>query len=203
MYELNLALPFISTIRRQEAQAVADFIRPYADPQATVIEVGPGTGFYTAMLAESFHEVVAIEDSPRMAQILREKLDASRVRNVRVVNADFLALPLDGSFDVGVAIGVLDYIADPARFVGKMCQAAQRAVVITAPQRGLWGWCFRTAARVRRTAVYCHRASAPTEWAPEWECSIIEAGLNTRFTRGLTLVAALERPQEAARVRTP
>ena len=203
MYELNLALPFISAIRRQEAQAVADFIRPYADPQGTALEVGPGTGFYTVMLAEYFREVVAVEDSPRMARILREKLEAARVRNVRVVDADFLALPLDGSFDVAVAIGVLDYIADPARFVGKLCEASRRAVILTAPQRGLWGWCFRTAARLRRTAVYCYRTCAPIEWAPDWECSVIEAGLNTRFTRGLTLVAALERPQEAARVRTP
>jgi protein-L-isoaspartate O-methyltransferase len=202
LYELNLALPFISAIRRQEARAVTDLIRRYADRKATALEIGPGTGFYTTLLADAFREVVAIEESPGMARILQDKLAAAGVGNVTVVNADFLAQPPAKEFDVAVAIGVLDYIAGPAEFVAKMCAAARRAVILTAPQRGLWGWCFRTAARLRRIAVYCHGTCAPAEWAPDWQCSVCEAGLSTRLTRGLTLVAALERPQEAARVRT-
>jgi len=203
LYELNLALPLISRIRRQEARAVENLIQRHAHSGRTALEVGPGTGFYTLMLARAFREVVAVEDSPRMAQILKRKLAAANLRNVTVVNHEFLALPLDDRFDVAIAIGVLDYIADPAQFVAKMCGAARRAVIVTAPQRGMWGTCFRAGGRLRKTAVYCHDRRAPIAWAPGWRCSVTEVGLNSRVTRGLTLVVTLEPAQVGVSVRTP
>jgi SAM-dependent methyltransferase len=203
LYELNLALPLISRIRRQEARAVANLIERHAHGSRTALEVGPGTGFYTVMLARAFREVVAVEDSPRMAEILKRKLAAAEVRNVTVVNHDFRAVALDDRFDVAMAIGVLDYVADPARFVAKMCAAAQRAVILTAPQRGMWGACFAAAGRLRKTAVYCHDRCAPSAWVPGWRCSVTEVGLNSRLTRGLTLVVALEPAQVDVSVRTP
>lgn len=203
LYDLNLALPIISAIRRQEQRAIAGLISRYAGRDRMALEVGPGTGFYTLALAHAFSKVVAVEDSPRMADILREKLAARRVGNVEVINRDFLTLPIEQEFDVAVAIGVLDYIADPGAFVAKLCAAAGRAAIFTVPQRGLWGACFAAASRLRRTAVYCHHRHAPSAWAPGWQCTVTEVGLNTRLTRGLTLVAALEPAQEAARVRTP
>ena len=202
LYDLNLALPLISAIRRQEARAVAELIGRHGHVSRTALEVGPGTGFYTLALARAFREVVAVEASAGMAEILRAKLAAAKAANVTVLNHDFLTLALDGHFDVAVAIGVLDYISDPAAFVAKLCARARCAVILSAPQRGLWGACFAAAARVRRIAVYCHHRSAPAAWASGWRCTVSEVGLNTRFTRGLTLVAALEPPQEADRART-
>lgn len=201
LYDLNLALPFISAIRRQEARAIADLIGRYAEGAGRALEVGPGTGFYTLMLARAFREVVAVEECEAMARILSDKLAAAGMDNVMLVNHDFLRLRLDGQFDLAVAIGVLDYIADPAPLVAKLCAAARRAVILTAPQRGLWGACFAAAARLRGIAVHRHHGCAPNAWAPGWRCAVTEVGLKTRFTRGLTLVAALEPPQEADRVR--
>jgi SAM-dependent methyltransferase len=199
LYDLNLALPFISAIRRQEARAIADLIARYAEGADGVLEVGPGTGFYTLMLARGFREVVAVEECEAMARILSDKLAGAGVDNVTVVNHDFLGLRLERQFDVAVAIGVLDYIPDSAPFVAKLCAAARRAVILTAPQRGLWGACFAAAARLRGIAVYRHHRCAPTAWAPGWKCAVAEVGLKTRFTRGLTLVAALEPQQEGGR----
>ncbi len=192
LYELNLALPVISTIRRQEARAVADLIRRYADPGGRALEIGPGTGFYTMALARAFGQVVAVEDSATMAGIVRARLAAAGADNVTVVNGDFLGLPVDGDFDVAAAIGVLDYVADPAAFIARMCRAVRRAVIITTPQRGLLGACFAAAGRLRGIRVYRYQRCAPSTWMPGWRCSVREVGLRTRFTRGLTLVAALE-----------
>ena len=192
LYEIKLALPFISTIRRQEARAVGELIRRYSDRQGRALEVGPGTGFYTLALARAFGEVVAVEDSSTMARMLTERLAAAGARNVTVVNHDFLALPLDGGFDVAAAIGVLDYVDDPAAFVAKMCRVARRALIITVPQRGLWGAWFAAAGRLRKIRIYRHHRQAPGAWAPGWRCNITEVGLHTRLTKGLTLVAALE-----------
>ena len=192
-YDLNLSLPVISLIRRQEARAVSDLIARYADGGGRALEVGPGTGFYTLELARRFREVVAVEESAGMAGILRERLELAQTSNVTVVNRDFLALPADGSFEVAVAVGVLDYISDPAAFVSRMCASARQAVILTVPQRGLWGKCFVVANRLRKTAVYCHDLKAPGRWSPDWRCMVKEVGLKTPLTKGLTLVAALER----------
>lgn len=192
-YETNLSLPFISAIRRQEARAVGDFIARYTDKDCRVLEVGPGTGFYTLKLAKCCREVVAIEDSAGMAQILQSKLQ-SQASNVTVINKNFLSLPVEGAFDVAVAIGVLDYIAEPAAFVAKLCAAARRAVILTVPRRGLWGACFAAGSKLRKIKIYRYDRAALRALAPDWRGEITEVGLKTPFTKGMTLVAAFERP---------
>jgi SAM-dependent methyltransferase len=230
LYETNLRLPVISRIRRDEARVLGELIARYADMGGRALEVGPGTGFYTRLLAGSFREVVAIEEAPGMVAILRGNLAAAGVQNVRIVQGDFrrwetesrepkvesgeLSVPsdaaftppptprlpnlesrisaLDHQFDVAVAIGVLDYIAEPGEFVAKMCAAARRAVIITAPQRGLLGRCFVAGGAMRKTRVYCYHREAIPAWAPGWRCTVTEAGRATRLTKGLTLVAAFE-----------
>jgi len=194
LYDLNVSLPVIATIRRQEARAVVSAIARYANTARRVLEIGPGTGFYTRLLARRFPEVVAVEESPAMAGILRQKLAIAGAANVTLVNSDFQSLSLDGEFDMAVAIGVLDYIAEPRSFVERMCAAARRAVVVTVPQRSFWASCFIIGGRLRNTQVYCHEVAAAASWAPRWRCRVEEVGLRTRFTRGLTLVAAFERP---------
>ena len=193
LYEANLRLPVVSRIRRDEARVVGDLIARYADASGRALEIGPGTGFYTLALARSFKEVVAIEDAPQMVTILREKLATAGARNVRIEQGDFRQLALDGEFDVALAIGVLDYIAEPTEFVAKMCAAARRAVILTVPQRGLLGRCFVAGGAMRKTRVYCYEREAISAWAPGWGCTVAEAGRATRLTRGLTLVAAFER----------
>jgi SAM-dependent methyltransferase len=193
LYEANLRLPVVSRIRRDEARVVGDLIARYADASGRALEIGPGTGFYTLALARSFKEVMAVEDAPQMVVILRERLAAAGAQNVRIEQGDFRQLPLDGEFDVALAIGVLDYIAEPTEFVAKMCAAARRAVILTVPQRGLLGRCFVAGGAMRKTRVYCYNREAIPDWAPGWGCTVVEAGRATRAMRALTLVAAFER----------
>lgn len=192
-YDQHLSRPFISRIRRQEAQAVRELISAHAGPGDTALEVGPGTGFYTMMLAERVRRVTAIEDSRTMAEILSRRLEAEGVENVSVRHADFLTFADDEAFDVVMAIGVLDYIPEPVAFVTRMCELARKAVILTVPQRGLWGACFAVSNRLRGISVFCYRDASVAKWAPGWRCAVTEAGLKTPLTRGLTLVAALER----------
>lgn len=193
LYEANLKLPVVSRIRQDEARVVGELIARYADAEGRALEVGPGTGFYTRALARAFREVVAVESSAGMVQILRAKLGAEGAGNVVIHHGDFRELAVDGEFDVAVAIGVLDYIAYPKVFVERMCWAATRAVIVTAPQRGLLGRCFVAGGAARNTRVYCYDRDEVSGWAPDWQCTIAEAGRATRLVRGLTLVAAFER----------
>ncbi len=161
-------------------------------PTTRALEIGPGTGFYTTMLASRVRHVTAIEDSAGMAELLTRRLAREGVENVSVVNDDFRVYGAEDDFDVVMAIGVLDYIPEPVEFVSRMCALAERAVLFTVPQRGLWGTCFVASNRLRGISVFCYREATVTEWAPGWRGAVKEAGLKTPLTRGLTLVAALE-----------
>ncbi len=56
----------------------------------TVLEVGPGVGQLTRLLAEAAGRVVAVELDPRMVAVLREEL--RDLPNVEIVEGDILAL---------------------------------------------------------------------------------------------------------------
>jgi SAM-dependent methyltransferase len=194
-YDRGLSLPLIASLRQQEAQVVEELIATHAAGSATALEIGPGTGFYTLLLAKSVGHVTAVEDSAGMAEILRGKLARAAVSNVDVVNADFRDLTLDQRFDLVVAIGVLDYIAEPEPFVERMCALTRGAVLFTLPQRCFWGTCFAAGNRLRGISVYRYHGDAVPAWADGWRCTVREVGLKTPLTKGLTLVAALERGQ--------
>lgn len=191
-YERKLSLPIVSAIRRQESATINSLIERYVGPDCRALEIGPGTGFYTRALAQACREVVAVEDATEMADILREKLAAHS--NVTVLNNDFRALPTDDKFEVVMAIGVLDYISEPAAFVDKMCGLATKAVIFTTPHRSFWGWVFSTGSKLHKINVYCRGCDTVAEWVPSgWQCATaLEVGLKTPLTRGMTLIVALE-----------
>ncbi len=56
----------------------------------TVLEVGPGLGFLTMMIAPKVKQVVAVELDDKLAEVLRTGLLAKKVENVEVVNEDIL-----------------------------------------------------------------------------------------------------------------
>jgi 16S rRNA (adenine1518-N6/adenine1519-N6)-dimethyltransferase len=60
---------------------------------ATVIEVGPGTGVMTAVLAESSGHVIAIETDDRLLPILENQV--GDYDNVEIIHADFLKVDLE------------------------------------------------------------------------------------------------------------
>jgi SAM-dependent methyltransferase len=191
-YDRQLRRPVISALRRQEAEAVRELIAAYARKEDTALEIGPGTGFYTLMLAPRVRHVTAIEDAPGMAGLLSGKLAQAGIENVTVLNQDFRTHHAAQPYDLTMAIGVLDYVPDPQGFIARMCAVTRKAVIFTVPQRGLWGTCFAAANRLRRISVYCHHGDTLAGWAPGWRCAIRQVGLKTALTRGLTLVAALE-----------
>lgn len=193
LYNLKIRLPFISSIRRSEEEAVSKLIDKYANSNGRALEIGPGTGFYTMELARRFREVVAVEHSTKMTEILKERLAENKITNVTVTNEDFRTFPVEDKFDLAIAIGVLDYIEEPCAFVGKMCAAAERAVVLTAPQKGFLGACFVWSCKCIHTPVFCHDQKAPHTWVDGWNIAAVkDVGLKTPLTKGMTLIVALE-----------
>lgn len=76
------------------AQAIID--RAGVQPDDIIVEIGPGLGALTIPLARAARTVIAIEKDRRLACILREELTGAGVANVEVMEADVLAIALDG-----------------------------------------------------------------------------------------------------------
>jgi SAM-dependent methyltransferase len=60
------------------------------DADATVVDLGAGTGQFTLAAAGAVRKVVAVDVSPPMLDLLRAKLRAAGVENVECVHAGFL-----------------------------------------------------------------------------------------------------------------
>lgn len=72
-------------------------------PRDVVLEIGPGKGTLTAILAARAETVIAIEKDPRLAAELRARFTAS---NVRLLEADALDVPWP---DASVVCGNIPY----------------------------------------------------------------------------------------------
>jgi protein-L-isoaspartate(D-aspartate) O-methyltransferase len=57
-------------------------------PEHTVLEIGAGSGYQAAILAQLACQVYTIERIPELARQARESLDQCRVRNVEVIEGD-------------------------------------------------------------------------------------------------------------------
>ncbi|HTC54877.1 MAG TPA: protein-L-isoaspartate(D-aspartate) O-methyltransferase [Candidatus Sulfotelmatobacter sp.] len=69
-------------------------------PTDKVLEVGTGSGYVTALLAELAAQVVSIERHPALADCARNVLATLGYTNVRVLNGDgTLGLPAEAPFD--------------------------------------------------------------------------------------------------------
>src|SRR5690554_2182813 len=83
------------------------------DSSATAIEVGPGDGAFLPELARRFAQVIALENSPEMLELARERCVRDGLVNVELRLADALASPLVQA-DCVVMNMVLHHLPAPA-----------------------------------------------------------------------------------------
>ncbi len=82
---------------RRIAEAVGD------TAQSTVLEIGPGRGIITSLLAKQARRLIAVELDRVMAAQLRLKFGMAR--NVEIIEADILAVDLDSLFGPKPGLG--------------------------------------------------------------------------------------------------
>jgi 16S rRNA (adenine1518-N6/adenine1519-N6)-dimethyltransferase len=96
-------------------------------PEDTVVEIGPGHGRLTAMLAERVKRVIAIELDPVLCEKLRETLSA--YDNIEVVHGDALRYPYHTLDAFKVVANIPYYITTPIIF--KLFEHRNRLASIT------------------------------------------------------------------------
>lgn len=73
-----------------------------------VLEIGPGLGALTFLLAGAVREVVAVEKDPLLSRRLRQRLDRENIQNVHLITADILGVDFgDRGLFKGQKMGVV------------------------------------------------------------------------------------------------
>jgi ubiquinone/menaquinone biosynthesis C-methylase UbiE len=118
--------------RRELALAVA---REYESP--TVLDVGGGSGrIGELVLEQGASSYVNVDLSDSMLELASKRLVRFGGR-VELVQGDFLTVPLDGPFDLALALGYFDYIEDAQAHIRRMGDLCGGSVVASFPR---WTW---------------------------------------------------------------
>jgi SAM-dependent methyltransferase len=128
----------------------ADTVRAYREPR--VLDVGCGSGRIGEFVLDAgAGHYVGIDFSEPMVDMARARLERFGPR-VELILGDFLETPLDGSFDVVLALGLFDYLPDPHRFSRRMYElcAPGGTLVGSFPT---WSWIKGPARKVRYEVI--------------------------------------------------
>jgi peptidoglycan/xylan/chitin deacetylase (PgdA/CDA1 family)/2-polyprenyl-3-methyl-5-hydroxy-6-metoxy-1,4-benzoquinol methylase len=85
-----------------------------------ILEIGAGTGLFTLDIARNCREVLAVDISANMLEILVNKAKAAGLGNIRVVKGNVETMELDGQFSVVCAFSSLEYLTDLPAFLSRI-----------------------------------------------------------------------------------
>ena len=130
------------TLRRDIGARFDETMRECADASgAEVLDVGCGSGRYAIALALRGARVTGVDTAAPMLELAR-RLAAERgcAARCRFVLSEFLSAPLARGYDLTLAIGFFDYIADPRPHLERMAASAGRGGKLIATFPRLWTW---------------------------------------------------------------
>jgi tRNA (cmo5U34)-methyltransferase len=93
----------------------------------TALEYGAGTGIASFLMKDDLKEITMMDNSTEMVRIMKEKIEAAKVANIKVLNFDLEHDDHDaGKFDLIFTQMVLHHVADIESIIykfGKMLNA--------------------------------------------------------------------------------
>ena len=110
-------------------------VREHSEPR--VLDVGGGSGRVGELALDAgAGEYVNVDLAQEMLDLAAKRL-ARFGEKVKLVPGDFLTSPLDGSFDVVLALGFFDYVSDAHLHVRRMAEICSGSVVASFPRWSL------------------------------------------------------------------
>lgn len=101
-----------------------------------VLDVGCGAGRFAFRLAPRVEEVVGLDFAPEMIALANDKAaEAGVADKCRFYAVDFLTWDAGAPYDLALAIGVVDYVADPGPLLAKLSAVSGGNVVVSFPRR--------------------------------------------------------------------
>jgi len=102
-----------------------------------VLDIGGGSGRVGELALEAgAGEYVNADIAQEMLDLSKERL-ARFGDKVKLVHGDFLTAPLEGAFDVVLALGFFDYQSDAHIFVRRMADLTSGSAIASFPR---WNW---------------------------------------------------------------
>ena len=112
-----------------------DVVREYKEPR--VLDIGGGSSRVGELALEAgAGEYIDVDLAHEMLDLARERLARFGDR-AKFVQGDFLTAPLEGKFDVVLALGFFEYQSDAHIFVRRMAELVSGSVVASFPR---WNW---------------------------------------------------------------
>jgi|SRR5208337_686743 len=122
---------------RRLMQDPAAVVKPYVREGMTVLEPGPGMGFFTLELARQVGasgRVIAVDIQPRMIAELRRRLAKAGLLeriDARLAPSDSLGLQdLDGKVDFALAMAVVHEMPSSSRFFAEVAEAMKPGAML-------------------------------------------------------------------------
>jgi 2-polyprenyl-3-methyl-5-hydroxy-6-metoxy-1,4-benzoquinol methylase len=105
----------------------------------SILDIGCGSGIYSADFARrGAARVVGIDFSTNMLELARQEAARFGVEDrCEFRLGDFLQAEFDETFDVTIAMGVFDYLREPAPFLKKMVAVTHGKVIASFPGHSL------------------------------------------------------------------
>ena len=124
---------FRRRILEGRCNAILEFAKPVKGKD--ILDIGCGSGRYSVMLAKDEpSSVLGLDMSDSMIELAR-RLAAERSANdiCKFEEGDFSKKEFDKRFDIIIAAGVFDYIADPKVFLSKIKYMLNERAIISFP----------------------------------------------------------------------
>lgn len=133
-------------LRRREF--AIDVVREHSEPR--VLDVGCGSGRIGEHALEAgAARYVGVDFSQPMLDLAARRLTPFGDR-VKLVQGDFVTAPIEGRFDVILALGYFDYQDDADRHVRRMRELSSGSVVASFPR---WTWLKGPVRKVRYEVI--------------------------------------------------
>ncbi|HXH10617.1 MAG TPA: methyltransferase domain-containing protein [Alphaproteobacteria bacterium] len=200
----------------QAERALLEWLLQRFPTAASVLDVGCGTGHFTAWLATQRLWVVGLERAPAMVAEMRR-----RMPQLPAVLGDAHQLPFrGGAVDVVVFVTALEFLEEPAAALAEAVRVARQGVVVVALNRWSLGGLSRrwgpqakrpllSQARdysIRELRILVRRAAGPRLQAVSWASTLLPDGFWRRRSRlavgdvlGLAAVLAAPCPAVSGR----
>ncbi|MBM4328750.1 MAG: methyltransferase domain-containing protein [Deltaproteobacteria bacterium] len=110
---------------------------------ATVLDIGCGSGEYSLEFAsKGAIQVIGVDIAPAMVEF-SQRLARERglSQRCRFVCGDFLDHPFADRFDIVIAMGLFDYVANPSPFLKKIARLTRGRFLASYPcNEGIWAF---------------------------------------------------------------